>query len=62
MVIFRCLNPRKITYFYVHISKQCSEMNINCAFYGTTQVHVPTNRYRVLEFKIKEIYISLTKR
>ena len=53
MVIFMCLNFGKITYFQVHISKQCPEMNINCAFYATTQVHVPTNRYRALEFKIK---------
>ena len=32
MVIFRCLNPVKITCFQVYISKQCPEMNINCAF------------------------------
>ena len=55
MVIFRCLNLEKITRFLVHISKQCPEMNINCAFYATTQVHVPTNRYRALEFENKKI-------
>ena len=57
MVIFRCLNPGKIKCFRVHISKQCSEMNINCAFYATTQVHVPTNRYRTLELEINDFYI-----
>ena len=62
MVIFRCLNPEKITFFHVHISKQCPKMNINSAFYATTQVIVPTNRYRALKFKIKEFYIPITKR
>ena len=62
MVIFRCLNLGKITYFQVFISKQRPEMNINCVFYATIQVHVPTNRYRALEFKIKEFYIPITKR
>ena len=62
MVIFRCLNPDKISCFQVYISKQCPEMNINCVFYATTQVHVPTNRYRALEFKIKEIYNPITNR
>ena len=62
MVIFRCLNPKKIKYFQVYISKRCPEMNINCAFYATTRVHVSTNRYRALEFEIKETYIPITKR
>ena len=56
MVIFRCLNPGKITSFHAYISKQCPEMNINRALYETTQVHVPTNRYRALEFEIKKFY------
>ena len=62
MVIFRCLNPEKITCFHIHISKQCPEMNINCAFYVTTQVHVPTNRYRALELEIKYLYGPITTR
>ena len=62
MVIFRYLNPEKITYFQVYISKQCPEMNINCALYETTQVHVPTNRYRALESKIKEFNTPKTLR
>ena len=61
MVIFRCLSPEKIMSFQVDISKQCSETNINCAFFATIQVHVPTNRYRALEFKIKElIFYNIT--
>ena len=56
MVIFRCLNLGKIICFQVHINKQCLEMNISCAFYATTQVHVPTNRYHALEFKYKYFY------
>ena len=58
MVIFKCLNPEKITCFHVYISKLCQETNINCAFYATTQVPAPTNRYRVLESKIKDFYTT----
>ena len=60
MEIFRCFNPEKIKCFHVHISKQCPEMNFNCAFYVTTQVHVPTDQYRALEFEVKEFYMPIT--